>query len=467
MSTNVTWHKTLVGESARRRTLGQNGGVTWFTGLSGSGKSTIAVRVESELIRLGFKAVLLDGDNLRHGLCADLGFSAADRAENIRRIGEAAALIASSGMIGIVSAISPFKEGRDTARAKVDAASGAGTFTEVYVKAALETCASRDPKGLYVKAFAGEIKDFTGVSSPYEVPESPELILDTDTTNFADCVTKVITYLLSDSLASLLPKTLEVAVKAAADAGNEIMKIYDSEFNVDYKNDKSPLTEADRRADALIQERLSVYSPYIKILSEESTDDRSRLNADLCFIVDPLDGTKEFIKRNGEFTVNIGMSFKGETVMGVVYIPVTRTLYYAAKGYGAYKVDLNEKYPELFNPDDRIQVSERTDNLIAMKSRSHAGDSLESLYERNKSRIAKEISSGSSLKGCMIAEGMADIYYRTNPTMEWDTCAMQCVVEEAGGIFCQGDGSAMTYNREDSKNGKGFYILNRIESKLV
>jgi len=193
-SENIVWHSGQVTYEDRCRLLKQQGLVLWFTGLSGSGKSTIAVEVEKQLIARGKLVYRLDGDNVRHGLNSDLGFSSEDRDENIRRIAEVAALFKDSGVITLVSFIAPFSSMRNFARDKA----GTDHFVEIYVKADLKTCASRDPKGLYQKAQTGEISDFTGVSSPYEEPEHPELILNTDDHTVEECVNMVISYL--DSL---------------------------------------------------------------------------------------------------------------------------------------------------------------------------------------------------------------------------------------------------------------------------
>jgi bifunctional enzyme CysN/CysC len=166
------------------------GGVLWFTGLSGAGKSTIAMAVEQELFVRGYQTYVLDGDNVRHGLNANLGFSPEDRAENIRRIGEVAALFADAGMIAITAFISPYRADRQRAR---EAAKGA--FHEIYVEADVATCESRDPKGLYKKARSGEIAEFTGVSAPYEPPEAAELVVDTKKLSVADSVRKVLDYI--------------------------------------------------------------------------------------------------------------------------------------------------------------------------------------------------------------------------------------------------------------------------------
>ena len=174
-SDNIQWHGSEVPSELRSSRLGQKGAVVWFTGLSGSGKSTVARRVEAELLDRGVFCVVLDGDNLRHGLNRDLGFSPEDRAENIRRVREVASLMCAGNLIVLTAFISPYRADRDAAREMV----GNDAFFEVHISATTQECAARDPKGLYRKAFAGEIENFTGVSAPYEPPLAPELVLET------------------------------------------------------------------------------------------------------------------------------------------------------------------------------------------------------------------------------------------------------------------------------------------------
>jgi bifunctional enzyme CysN/CysC len=169
--TNVVWHSNAI-ERSDRQTQGMT---VWLTGLSGSGKSTVAVEVERRLVSAGRPSYLLDGDNLRHGLNADLGFAAGDRAENVRRVGEVAKLFADAGMVAVVSLVSPYRADRDRVRAAHEAAGL--RFVEVFVDTPLEVCESRDPKGLYAKARAGELTGFTGIDDPYEPPVSPDLVL--------------------------------------------------------------------------------------------------------------------------------------------------------------------------------------------------------------------------------------------------------------------------------------------------
>ena len=190
-STNITWHASHVTRDERERLLGQRGVTVWLTGLSGSGKSTIAVGAERELVRRGRLAYVLDGDNIRHGLNKNLGFSPSDRTENIRRIGEVAKLFADAGVIAMTSFISPYRSDRDGVRALM----APGDFVEVHVAASVETCESRDVKGLYQKARKGEIPEFTGISAPYEAPERPELVLDTKRPGVEESVASLVAYL--------------------------------------------------------------------------------------------------------------------------------------------------------------------------------------------------------------------------------------------------------------------------------
>jgi adenylyl-sulfate kinase len=188
--TNITWHGGHLSRDERWTSLGRPGCTVWMTGLSGSGKSTIAMAAEAELVRAGRPAYVLDGDNLRHGLNAGLGFSEADRDENVRRVGEVARLLADSGVVCLVSLVSPFRAGRDRARG-IHQADGIGFF-EVFVDTPLEECRRRDPKGLYAKAEAGELKGLTGVDSPYEAPERPELRIATATISLDQAVSSVL-----------------------------------------------------------------------------------------------------------------------------------------------------------------------------------------------------------------------------------------------------------------------------------
>ncbi|NOZ47059.1 MAG: adenylyl-sulfate kinase [Chlorobi bacterium] len=186
-ATNIKWHerKVLLPDVEKRN--GHKGCVVWLTGLSAAGKSTIAVELEKKLFDEGYHVCLLDGDNVRHGLNKDLGFSPEDREENIRRIAELSKLLANYGLIVITAFISPYKKDRNQARNLLEN----GRFYEIFVKCSIKECANRDPKGLYKKAYAGEIKDFTGISAPYEEPENPELIVDTESLNIEESTNRI------------------------------------------------------------------------------------------------------------------------------------------------------------------------------------------------------------------------------------------------------------------------------------
>lgn len=197
-ATNITWHEGHVDRAQRFGLLKQHGATVWFTGLSGSGKSTVAYTVEHALVERGHLAYVLDGDNIRHGLNKNLGFSPEDRTENIRRIGEVAKLFADAGVLTFTSFISPYRADRDLVR-KIHE-DGKLAFIEIFVSATIDTCEQRDPKGLYKKARAGEIKEFTGISAPYEEPLKPELVLDANTTAPQELAQQVIDYMTQRGL---------------------------------------------------------------------------------------------------------------------------------------------------------------------------------------------------------------------------------------------------------------------------
>ena len=188
---NIKWHEITIDRKKLEKMHGHKGMVLWFTGLSGSGKSTLANALNEALHLKGISTYVLDGDNIRHGLCKDLGFSDSDREENIRRIGEVANLFMNAGIVAITAFVSPFKADRDKVRSII----GNSDFIEIYCAANLSVCEKRDTKGLYKKARLGEIKEFTGISSPYEIPENPEIIIDTGIISLTDSVQKIITYL--------------------------------------------------------------------------------------------------------------------------------------------------------------------------------------------------------------------------------------------------------------------------------
>ncbi|MEG9296754.1 adenylyl-sulfate kinase [Mangrovibacillus sp. Mu-81] len=188
---NITWHEGKVTKQHRQALNRHKSAILWFTGLSGSGKSTISVELEKKLYEIGFKTYRLDGDNIRHGLNKDLGFSEKERNENIRRIGEVSKLMVDAGILTLSAFISPFKLDRQSVREMMDD----GEFIEIHVDASIEACESRDPKGLYKKAREGKIKGFTGIDSPYEAPDSPEIVIDTESLTVDESVETILAYL--------------------------------------------------------------------------------------------------------------------------------------------------------------------------------------------------------------------------------------------------------------------------------
>ncbi len=248
-------------------------------------------------------------------------------------------------------------------------------------------------------------------------------------------------------------------------AGEKIMEVYNTpqlSSQMTEKGDKSPLTLADQRANDLIVSVLREKFPHIAMLSEEEKDDLTRRENSLCFIVDPLDGTKEFLKRNGQFTVNIALAEDGKVVMGVIFAPATGDLYYASHGNGSFYRDSAGAITQ--NHVSKKIGLDQPENIRLVMSASHGAPEMEALIEKYK--FTNFVKMGSSLKGCLVARGEAELYYRHGLTCEWDTAAMQCIVEEAGGIFRQMDGTEMVYNRENTLNEKGFFMLNSIENEL-
>ena len=259
---------------------------------------------------------------------------------------------------------------------------------------------------------------------------------------------------------------LHTAIKAAFAAGEEILKIYNKPFKVEYKADESPVTEADKKAGALIEQLLAITN--IPVLEEEGElySYTKRKDWKKLWIVDPLDGTKEFVKRNGEFTVNIALCENNQPVIGVIFCPVFKTLYYAAKGLGSFKINGHDVIELLSSGENYtlnsiskyalqlpVVTSKKTYTVVA--SRSHLSSELYHYMEQLKSVKGNIecINTGSSIKMCLVAEGVADEYPRFGKTMEWDTCAGQCIVEQAGGtmIDCKTN-EPITYNRENLEN---------------
>lgn len=261
----------------------------------------------------------------------------------------------------------------------------------------------------------------------------------------------------------MLNKELEVALEAVNSVRDVVLAIYNSDNQgVEIKEDNSPVTKADKAADEIIRKILSGVFPLYGMLTEETFDDKERLNKDYVWIVDPIDGTKDFVARNGEFTVNIGLAYKHEAVLGVIAIPVTGEIYYAVKGMGSfYLKDKNSK-------PIQIHCSNKDENLTVLVSRFHVTDTEKDTISRHSDKIKNIKTVGACIKGCHIAHGLADITYRYNPnTKEWDTCAMQVIVEQAGGHLVKFNKEPIRYNREDVYNRDGYIVINKMENFLI
>ena len=242
--------------------------------------------------------------------------------------------------------------------------------------------------------------------------------------------------------------TMSVLIPAAQAAGAAILEVYNSDFAVERKEDRSPLTLADRRSHEILSAYLKKENSF-PVLSEEGKqvpyEERKRW--EYYWLIDPLDGTKEFISRNGDFTVNIALIHRDRPVLGVIYVPVNGVLYYAQSGEGAFKLEQGSVH--------RLRVSNRRESLVVVGSRSHGTPQLSEYVDRVRDRYGEVqfASRGSSLKFCLVAEGAADIYPRLGPTMEWDTAAGQIIVEEAGGRVVEFEsGLPMRYNKQELIN---------------
>lgn len=261
----------------------------------------------------------------------------------------------------------------------------------------------------------------------------------------------------------MFEKELEVCLSAGKKASDAIMDIYNKHsFNVEIKEDNSPVTTADLLANEIICADLKKHFPDYAILSEETSDDIHRLQNDYVFIIDPIDGTKDFIGHDDEFAINIALSYKHEVVLGVVYVPALNFVYYATKGQGAFKKDL------VSGDLTQIHVSSKIKEMTVLTSRYHQKPDEEALIEKHKDVITNRKTVGSAYKICYIAEGSAEITFRLNPgTKEWDTAAPQIVLEEAGGVFIDfSTNEKMKYNREDVRNLKGYVATNCKENIL-
>jgi len=255
-------------------------------------------------------------------------------------------------------------------------------------------------------------------------------------------------------------KELGHALFIAKTVRPKIMEIYQGEFDVEIKEDNSPVTIADKLVDQMIREYLSQHYPDYAFLTEESEDDPIRFTKDFVWIIDPIDGTKDFVGRDGEFTVNIALSYRGEIVMGLILAPVKNVIYYATKQGGAFKLEHNQI--------TQIHVNDKTSDLTVVTSRYHLRQSEKDVIAKHADKIARQVTIGASLKACLIAEGKAELSYRFSAgTKEWDIAPGQIIVEEAGGLFVKPDRTRYAYNRVDVQNREGYIMTNREENILL
>lgn len=424
-----------------------NGLCVWFTGLPCSGKTTLSRLLSKKLSEAGHKVVLLDGDVIRTSVSKGLGFSKEDRVTNVLRVGAMALEEVKKNAVVICALVSPYEEVRN----KVADLIGKDRFTLVYLSTPISVCEKRDVKGMYAKARRGEIKAFTGIDDPYEPPVNPDLFFDTSKFSEEKIVSEIIDFLkLRGILASVFenPDT-DNLISIVKEAGSRILEVYNTDFSVENKINGSPITMADSLSSDIIYKALKDVYPFTPVLSEESEGIpyEERKDWQYFWLVDPLDGTKEFIKRNEEFTVNLALIHKHKPIIGIIYAPLKNDLYFAVKGKGTFRI-IDGGDIQYIKGNGRPNDKE---GLRIVSSRSHTSEELEKYLEGV--NIKERVSAGSSLKFCLVAEGKADLYPRFGVTMEWDTAAGQIIVEEAGGevvdLYTQ---KPLRYNKETLKN---------------
>ena len=254
----------------------------------------------------------------------------------------------------------------------------------------------------------------------------------------------------------ILDEELKLSKALAKEAGRKILEFYGTALT--YIDSDNPLTIADREANKIITSKIREMFPNHYILTEEETDNKERLKGDFVWIIDPLDGTKEFINNIGEFTVNIALVFKGEPVLGIIYIPVTEEMYFAVKDKGAYLEKHNITKLHVSNKKDLNEMN-------VVKSRFHSNDKLESFLDGHGFSNVKII--GSSLKGALVASGKADVYFRFVPVNEWDICAMDIILREAGGILTDFEGNILRYNNRNTLFKNFVASNNTVHDKLL
>ena len=256
-------------------------------------------------------------------------------------------------------------------------------------------------------------------------------------------------------------KQLAAAIKAGELAKRKIIEVYKTNFTVETKSDKSPVTKADKESDRIIRDFLKKRFPTYAFLTEEGKDDKSRLKNDYVWIIDPLDGTSNFVAKNDEFTINIALSYKHKIVVGVVIIPMKNEIYYATSHGGAF-YSINGTVRE-------IHVNRKRENLKVLLSRLHHGNAEEKIIDKYGTRIIKKEYVGAAIKACLVARGEAELVFGLNSkTKEWDTAAGQIIVKEADGVFLDPSSKTwMKYNREDVANKNGYVIANNRKNIII
>ncbi len=261
----------------------------------------------------------------------------------------------------------------------------------------------------------------------------------------------------------MLESELNISLDAIKKASKLVLDIYNNgNLEVEIKDDQSPVTKGDKEADKLITSILKNHFPNDGYLTEESIDDKSRLTKNRVWIIDPIDGTKEFVAHTGDFTINIALTINHSPVLGVIAIPVTDEIYYAVKGMGSFYLENESSKPI------KIHCNDKLEDLTTLVSRFHSNEIEQAMINKHSDKIKHQHIVGATIKGCLIAHGKAEMSYRfSSNTKEWDTCAMQAIVEEAGGYILKFDKTPIKYNRENVYNKDGYLIINRIENFLL
>tara|TARA_Y100000310_G_scaffold345402_1_gene464502 strand:+ start:11219 stop:12544 length:1326 start_codon:yes stop_codon:yes gene_type:complete len=429
------------------------GKVVWFTGLSGSGKTTIAEGVQQQLQMNNFVVKILDADEVRSTLHQNLGFSREDIRLNNKLMAGLAKKYSEEHDFVLVPIISPFSEDRAMVRTMVG-----DNYIELYVNASLQQCQNRDVKGLYAKAASGEINNMIGVAegNPYQPPTAPDIEVKTDQQTESQSSEFVVKSLLDTPKFS---PELTIAMAAAKKAGLAVMKYYEeNNFETNHKEDDSPITCADLESNRILMDELS--KTEIPILSEEDKDIPGRTSMPRIWIIDPVDGTSDFIQHTGEFTIMIALIENNQPLLGVIYGPASDALYAWEKGKGAYKLN-QDNWQEL---SSNSQESHSEMRIVA--SRNHLTNEEKQFFQ---SIEVKSITpKGSSFKAIDIASGNAEMYVTfAKKIKQWDTAAYYGLVHEAGGKVTDLDGNPFTYNTEDLHHKNGILITNGILHQSV